>query len=62
MTEPLKAAVKANRDYQRAASRSDELREKRNQAIKAAVQAGVSEADLARALNLTPGRINHLTK
>lgn len=61
MSEPLKQAVKANREYQRAAKRSNELREKRNQAIKAAVQAGVSEAELARALKLSPGRINHLT-
>lgn len=60
MTKELREATRLNREYQRTSQKAENLRAKRNAAIKKAVAAGISQADLARALEITPGRITQI--
>lgn len=56
----LEQAAKLNEEYQRTSDKAEGLRAKRNAAIYAAVNKGVTQADVARALNLTPGRVKQI--
>lgn len=60
MSKELREATRLNREYQRTSQKAEDLRAKRNAAIQKAVAAGVSQADVARALNLTPGRVKQI--
>lgn len=60
MSKELREATRLNREYQRTSQKAENLRAKRNAAIRKAVAAGVSQADVARALNLTPGRVKQI--
>lgn len=46
--------------YRAAFRRSEKLRAARNEAVRAALAAGISQADIAKATGLTRGRINQL--
>lgn len=48
---------KLEKEYRAAHERSERLREKRNDEIRKAVQAGAKQAELARETGLTRGRI-----
>jgi hypothetical protein len=50
----------AERSYQRAAARAEELREARNQAIRDALAAGLTHRQVADATGLTHGRVGQL--
>jgi len=49
------------RRYRASVAKTEALRVERNEAIVAAVKAGTSQADIARALNLTTSRVAQLT-
>ena len=51
---------KVEASYQRAAASAEELRAARNAAVVAALNAGMTHADIARATGLSRGRVGQL--
>lgn len=58
----MKRLAALERRYQLSASKTEALRRERNAAILAAIAAGHTQADVARATGLTTARVNQIVK
>ena len=58
----MKQLVALEHRYRTSTTKTEELREARNAAIIAAIAAGHTQADIARATGLTTARINQIAK
>lgn len=56
----LEAVEDANASHERASRAENEARESRDRAIRAAVRAGVSYAEICRATGLSAARVSHI--
>jgi DNA invertase Pin-like site-specific DNA recombinase len=62
MDEYMKAAIRAHRAALRARTRLSELAAKRDQAVRAALDNGHTQTEIAKALGVDRARINRIDK